>query len=203
MRNRDTSKEELVKLKTIETIVNNGIDGFTIAKLAKACGISVGTPYVYYKDKDDLIISIVLEEGEKMDEAMNKEFDPELSLEEGLRIQWRNRLDYSISNPLSGRFLDQIRSSNYHEQLLVLFSGESRTMLNKFKQNVERFIANAVERKEIDAMPYEEYWCIAFAPLYALMRFHQDGRSITGQPFQINENLLWATFDRVIKALKS
>lgn len=202
MRHRDTSKEELVKRKAIETIVNEGIDGFTISKLAKACGISVGTPYVYYKDKEDLIISIVKEEAEKMDEAMNKDFNPELSLEEGLRIQWRNRFDYSVSNPLSGRFLDQIRSSNYHEPLLDLFSQESGKMLTKFKQNLERFIANAVEREEIDAMPYEEYWCIAFSPLYSLMRFHQDGRSITGQPFKINEELLWRTFDRVIKALK-
>ena len=203
MRTRDTDKEDIVKRMTIETVAKDGLDGFTIAKLAKACNISVGTPYVYYKDKDDLIISIVLEEGKKMDEYMNRNFDPELSLEDGLRVQWRNRTDYQIEYPYSGRFLDQIRSSAYQDQLLEMFTKQKGNFLSQFKKNVEHFVANVIERKEMDAMPYEEYWCVAFAPLYSLLRFHQEGRSITGHPFQMTEEILWSTFDRVIIALKT
>jgi len=202
VRTRDIDKQELVKKMTVETVAKYGLEGFTIAKLAKACGISVGTPYVYYKDKDDLILRIVLDEGARMDEVMNRGFDPEASFEEGLRVQWRNRADYSMEHPLSGRFLDQIRASTYQEQFLDMFTKQSENFLSTFKQNVSRFLRNAVERKEIGEMPFEQYWCIAFAPLYSLLRFDQEGRSITGLPFKLDERLLWATFDRVIKALK-
>lgn len=202
MRIRDIKKEQLVKEKAIETIVKYGLEGFTINKLAKACGVSVGTPYVYYKDKDDLILKIVLEEGARMEDAINKDFDPETSLEEGLRIQWRNRFDYMIENPLLGQFFDQISSSTYHQQFLEMFTSDTGAFLSKFKENMGRFISNVVMRGEMDALPIDVYWSIAFGPLYTLMRFHQQGRSITGASFQISEELVWTTFKLALKALR-
>jgi TetR/AcrR family transcriptional repressor of multidrug resistance operon len=203
MRTRDNNKEHLIKQKAIETIVKQGLEGFTINKLAKACGISVGTPYIYFKDKDDLILKIVMEEGARMEEAMNKDFDPEATLEDGLRTQWLNRFNYMMENPLLGQFFDQIRSSGYHQQFLEMFTSNTNPFLSKFKDQMGRFISNNVKRGEMDSLPVDVYWSIAFGPLYTLMRFHQQERSITGVPFQISEELVWAAFKRVIKALKN
>ncbi|MCC8408257.1 TetR/AcrR family transcriptional regulator [Mucilaginibacter sp. UR6-1] len=203
MRTKDDTKKQLVRQKAIEIIVKDGLEGFTINKLAKACGISVGTPYVYYKDKDDLIVKIVLEEGAKMEAAMNMDFDPEAGLEEGLRIQWRNRFNYMMENPGLGQFFDQISNSSYHQQFLKMFNDDSAGFLANFKKNMGRFIEVNVERGEMDALPIDVYWSIAFGPLYTLMRFHQQGRSITGAPFEIKEELIWSAFDRVIKSLKN
>lgn len=203
MRTRDIIKEQLVKDKAIETIVKYGLEGFTINKLAKACGISVGTPYVYYKDKDDLITKIVTEEGSRMEDAMNKNFDPEASLEDGLRVQWHNRFEYMMENPLIGKFFEQIGTSTYNQQFSDKFINESGGFLNKFKENMRKFITNTVERGEMDEMPFEVYWSVAYSPLYSLIRFHQRGYSLDGSPFKITDKVLWATFDRVIKALKN
>jgi len=62
---------------------------------------------------------------------------------------------------------------------------------------------NAQARGEVDKMPIEVYWSVAFAPLYSLVRFHNEGQSIGGDPFAISDEILWATFDRVVKALKN
>ena len=43
MRLRDTKKENLVKSKAIELIVNEGLEGFSMNKLAKACKKNGGT----------------------------------------------------------------------------------------------------------------------------------------------------------------
>jgi AcrR family transcriptional regulator len=203
MRTRDINKEQLVKQKAIETIVKYGLEGFTINKLAKACGISVGTPYVYYKDKDDLIVKIVMEEGARMEEAMLLDFNPEASLEDGLRIQWRNRFKYMIENPLLGQFFDQINSSTYQDQFLKMFNGEEGNLMSLFKKDLTTFIQNVVKRGEMDEMPFEVYWSVAYSPLYSLLRFHHRGKSIGGKPFQITEEILWAAFNRVVKALKN
>ncbi|WP_025142683.1 TetR/AcrR family transcriptional regulator [Pedobacter jeongneungensis] len=203
MRTRDINKELLVKQKAIETIVKYGLEGFTINKLAKACGISVGTPYVYYKDKDDLIVKIVMEEGARMEEAMLLDFDPEASLEDGLRIQWRNRFNYMIENPMLGQFFDQINSSTYQDQFLKMFNGEEGNLMSLFKKDITTFIHNVVKRGEMDEMPFEVYWSVAYSPLYSLLRFHHRGKSIGGKPFQITDEILWAAFDRVVKALKN
>lgn len=203
MRTRDINKEQLVKEKAIETIVKYGLEGFTMNKLAKACDISVGTLYIYYEDKDDLIIKIVLEEGDRMENAMIKDFDPEASFEDGLRVQWLNRFNYLMENPLSGQFFDQIGSSTYQTQFSDMFMSSPGTFLGKFKENMRRFVSNVIERGEMDVMPFEVYWSVAFSPLYSLMRFHHQGHSLGGLPFKISDEVLWSAFDRVIKALKN
>jgi TetR/AcrR family transcriptional regulator, multidrug resistance operon repressor len=38
-------------------VVNEGLVNFGVNKLAKAAGISPATIYIYYKDKEDLIIT--------------------------------------------------------------------------------------------------------------------------------------------------
>lgn len=195
MRTRDTDKERLVKQKAIELIVQDGLEKFSVNKLAKACGISVATLYIYYKDKEDLIIRIAQEEGKRMAQAMIKGFDPDVSFEEGLKVQWKNRYNYMMKNRQLSRFFELLRSSNYQEPFLGSF-------MEDFKVSISRFMDNVVSRGEIDRMPLEVYWSIAFAPLYALIRFSNEGKGLGGKPFKMTDKALWLSFDYVVKALK-
>jgi AcrR family transcriptional regulator len=194
MRTRDADKELLVKQKAIELLVKDGFEGFSVNKLAKACGISVATLYIYYKDKDDLIIRIAVEESRRMSEYFMKGFDPEMHFAEGLRVQWKNRLRYMLENPMAAQLFEQLRSSTYQEQVFD-------ELMTRFRNILGRFMHNAVDRGEIKAMPLEVYWSVAFAPLYSLVRFHYDGKSVGGKPFSINNKVVWQTFDIVIKGL--
>ena len=176
-------------------LVAEGFEGFSINKLAKACGISVATLYIYYKDKDDLITAIAIEESKHMSSVILKNFDPELPFAKGLRIQWENRYKYMMDNPTSMMLFEQLRSSTYHERVF-------KSISNDFKTVMEKFMKNAVAKGEVNKMPLETYWSVAYAPLYSLMRFHFEGRSIGGKPFAINDKVIWQTFDLVVKALK-
>ncbi|MDB5287008.1 MAG: TetR family transcriptional regulator [Mucilaginibacter sp.] len=195
MRTRNTDKVQLVKQKAIELIVKNGLEGFSMNKLARACNVSVATLYIYYKDRDDLIIKVAIEEGRLMGDAMIKDFNPELPFEQGLRKQWENRYNYMIANPIMNLFFDQLRSSSYQQEFLSSF-------LKGFQVVVGKFMHNVIERGEIEAMPFEVYWSVAFAPLYNLIRFETEGQSIRGKPFKMTDEILWKTFDLVVKALK-
>ncbi|MCY1238830.1 hypothetical protein D9M72_515880 [compost metagenome] len=126
---------------------------------------------------------------------MIADFDPEMSLEEGLRKQWENRCNYSINNPMMSLFFDQLRSSSYQQEFLASFLKEFKTVVGKFMHNI-------IQRGEIDKMPFEVYWSIAFAPLYNLIRFHNEGKSMGGRPFKLTDEILWQTFDLALKALK-
>jgi len=194
MRTRNEDKVQLVKQKAMEMAVKDGLEGFSVNKLAKACGISVATLYIYYKDKDDLLTRIAIEEGKRMTDITLKNFDPELPFAEGLKMQWKNRAKYMMENPVSMRFFEQLRSSSYHEKFMGSVTGD-------FKEIMGKFTMNAIERGELNKMPLEVYWSLAFAPLYALLRFNYEGYSIGGKPFVISEKVLWQTFDLVVKAL--
>src|SRR5918911_3506332 len=94
MRIRDEHKEKSIREKALQMIVKQGIEGFSMQKLAKAAGVSPGTLYIYFKDKEDLILQLCREAGDKMMHITLKNFDPSMSFAEGLKVQWINRAKY-------------------------------------------------------------------------------------------------------------
>ncbi|RBL88080.1 TetR/AcrR family transcriptional regulator [Chitinophaga flava] len=195
MRTRNAEKEELVKKMTVQMIVANGVENFSVNSLAKACGISVATLYIYYKDKDDLIVQVGIDEGTRLSNAVLKDFDPEQSFETGLRKQWENRAGYQMANPLSTQFMEKLHMSSYADKI-------SAHIADQLVPTMRRFVENALARKEMKSMPIEVWWSLAFGPLYSLLRYHHQGSFIAGKPFSLNEEILWQTFDSVLKSLK-
>lgn len=195
MRKRDFEKENLVKKVAIDLIGKGGFENFSVNKLAKACKVSVATLYIYYQDKEDLITQLVIEEGKKMGAAMVEEFDPESSFENGLRKQWENRYRYMMANPGISKFFEQLRSSAYYENFMSAFMEDVLSQLSRFNENI-------IVRGEVNRMPIEVYWVMAFAPLFALIKFHNDGRGLNGKPFVITDEIVWEAFDIVVRGLK-
>lgn len=186
---------ELVRTMTMQMVATNGIENFSVNSLAKACGISVATLYIYYKDKDDLIAQVAIDEGTRLSNAILKDFDPDQSFETGLWQQWQSRAHYLMANPLSSSFLERIHMSSYSEKV----GGAVSSM---FHNTMHRFVEGAVKRKELVPLPVEAWWSVAFAPLYNLLRFHYQGRSVAKKPFKLTDELLRQTFEVVVKALK-
>lgn len=195
MRTRDENKEQLVRQKALELLVNQGFEGFSMQKLAKAAGVSPATLYIYYKDKEDLITSIGIEIGKKFSANLLKDFDPLLPFADGLRIQWRNRIQYALENKLETEFYEQIRSSSFRDKVVESF-------VSDFKTSMGQFVTNAIKRGELNPMPIEVFWSVAYAPLYNLIRFHNEGQSIAGKPFMLSEETVNQTLELVLKALK-
>lgn len=195
MRYRDEHKEQLVKDKAIEMIVKEGLDGFSMQKLAKQAKVSPATLYIYYKDKEDLLIQLGYEEATRLTTTILRDFDPNMRFEEGMRIQWRNRADYWLEDPTRASFLEQLRHSPLRARVFEALDQEFVIAMSKFLQN-------AIANKEILPMPHEVFWSVAYAPLYNLIRFHNEGISLAGKPFKLSEESMWKTFEVVMKALK-
>jgi len=194
MRARDEHKEKSIREKALKMIVKEGIEGFSIQKLAKAAKVSPATIYIYFKDKEDLILQLCKEAGEKMAEITLKNFEPSMSFAEGLKIQWVDRAKYCLKYPEQMHFLEQIRHSPLQDKLMNM-------MNEKFKNAMNLFVTNAIRRKELVKVPVEVYWSIAFAPLYNLVKFHMSGKSIGGNKFVLSDKIMKDTFELVLKAL--
>ncbi|MBC9928858.1 TetR/AcrR family transcriptional regulator [Chitinophaga qingshengii] len=195
MRTRNTEKIELVKQMTMQMIVANGIENLSVNSLAKACGISVATLYIYFKDKDDLITQVAIEEGTRLSNAILKDFDPDQSFETGLWQQWQCRSHYLMANPLSLSFMERIQMSSY--------GGKVRSVIGDlFHSVMTRFVEGAIKRGELIPLSVEAWWSVAFAPLYSLIRFNREGRSVSMKSFVLTDEILRQTFEIVVKALK-
>lgn len=195
MRTRDPRKEKAIRRKAMEIAVKEGLDGLSMHKIARAAKVSAGTLYVYFEDRDDLLLQVYLEESEKALSAMLRGFDPGMSFAEGLRVQWLNRARYYMREPLPMLFLEQFKHSPLHERALTL--GDTR-----FREAMQAFVRGAIRRGELVRAPIEVYWSTAFAPLYNLLKFHTQGKSLPGAgKFVLTEALLLQTLELALKAL--
>jgi TetR/AcrR family transcriptional regulator, multidrug resistance operon repressor len=194
MRTRDPVKERAIREHAMKIVVKDGIEGFSMSKLARAANVSPATIYIYFKDKEDLILELCKDAGNKMADITLKNFNPSMSFSEGLKVQWINRAKYCLKYPEEVHFLEQIRHSAWHEKQL--------SMVNEhFKAIMHEFVANAIKKKELVKVPVEVYWSVAFAPLYNLVKFHMTGKSIGGQKFVLSDKIMAETFQLVLKAL--
>jgi TetR/AcrR family transcriptional repressor of multidrug resistance operon len=194
MRTRNADKEQLVKEKAIELIVKLGFEGFSMNKLASESGISVATLYIYYQDKDDLIKKIGSEIGNTFFCETLKDFSPEMSFRDGLRQQWRNRARFALEFPKEVACFEIIRHTAHGEYMM----GE---IANNFKEIMGAFFHNAMERKELRPITLEVFWSIAYGPLYTLLRFNSEGKSMGGRTFKLTEAMIDEAFEFVIRAL--
>ena len=195
MRIRDENKERSIREKALKMIVKEGLDGFSMQRLAKAADVSPATIYIYFKDKEDLVAQLCMDAGQRMLDITLKNFDPSMSFSEGLRIQWVNRAMYCMKYPDQMDFIEQLRHSPYGEKLTALMGA-------RFKEVMGDFVSNAIRRNELVKVSVEVYWSIAFAPLYNLVKFHMTGKSIGGRKFVLSDKIMKETFELVLKALK-
>lgn len=196
MRTRDADKEKLVIEKAIEQIVQDGFQGFSMNKLAKACNISVATLYIYYQDKDDLIKKIGSEIGRNFFSRTIRDFSPEMSFAEGLWKQWENRAAFAVENPSEVACFEVIKHSPHGESIL------QTVLLAEFKDKMTKFFENAVRNNELVPLPLNVFWSVAYGPLYALLRFHREGKSLDGKPFSLTKEIMEEAFKLTLKALK-
>ena len=195
MRTRDEVKEAAIRKKAMMLIVREGFDGLSMHKLAKAAGVSVATIYIYYKDREDLILSLCKEETIRMTEATLKDFDPLMPFAHGLRNQWKNRATFWLKNPIEAQFLERIRHSHYQEDTLLYLKKD-------FVDAMKAFVANSIKNKELVKIPVEIFWSVAYAPLYQLVKFHLDGTSFPGrETFVLTDKIMNQTLALVIKGL--
>jgi len=194
MRLRDVNKEILIREKAIAMVVNHGFDGLSMHKLAREAGVSVATIYIYFKDREDLLQQLYKEETKKMSDATLIGFDPECHFDEGLKVQWLNRMKYCLADPNSMSFIEQVK----HSPLI-----DRSVMDRTFIDAMSKFVQTAIDRNELIPLPMEIYWSIAFAPLYQLLKFHISPSGMPGRPpFTFDEAKIDLALQLVLKALK-
>jgi AcrR family transcriptional regulator len=195
MRIRDEKKICQLHQKAIEMIVKEGLDGFGINKLAKAAGVSPATIYIYYKDREDLIIQTTLRAADVMLRESLKDFDPDMNFEDGLRRQWHNRAHHFLKNPMDVEFIEKMRYSHLYDKVAV-------RLYTSFKEVMGAFYRGAVSRKELIPLPFEVYWAVAYAPLYQLIKFHTQETAFGHAKFTLTEDIMEQALQLVLKALK-
>jgi TetR/AcrR family transcriptional repressor of multidrug resistance operon len=194
MRVRDENKELLIRETALKMLVEKGFDGMSMQKLATAAGVSPATLYIYYKNREDMLEQLFDHVQLTFAEVAMKKFSPEMTLEEGLWIQWKNRMRFIMEYPVYFKFFEQFRNSPQIDHCKIKMA--------EFKENMQLFVKNAIHRGEMREMEPENFWSVAYGTFYSLMKFHIQQKTMMNSSFRVTDEKMKQTLKMVVKALK-
>ncbi|NML41849.1 TetR/AcrR family transcriptional regulator [Chitinophaga sp. G-6-1-13] len=194
MRPRDENKVIQLKQKAIEMIVSDGIEAFGVNKLAKAAGVAPGTIYIYFKDKEDLLLTLCEEVSHRILETSLKGLEPDMSFEKGMKLQWKNRYLFSRKYPEEVAFIEKVRYTSVYESM-------EEKLTARYGKLLLAFLQKAVADKQLAEMPFEMYWSLAFAPLYQLISFSRQHPQ-RKRKFTLTDDVLQNALAHVLKGMR-
>jgi len=104
---KTSDKRQALLKATLELVSNHGFHNTPMAKIAKIAGVSAGTIYLYFDNKQDLIDNLYLETKSSFTKAAFKDYDPESSVKQGFEQIWRNMIAYKMNHVQEALFLAQ------------------------------------------------------------------------------------------------
>ena len=109
----DASKRERLLKAAIKVFARDGFFKAKVEEIAKLAGVATGTTYLYFKNKDDLLISIFEEEMTPIIEKMKKELAKFPSPQERITSFIYRHFDMVEQNPDLALLLEvELRQSN-------------------------------------------------------------------------------------------
>ena len=102
LKNREKILDTALRLFTLY-----GVDATPTARISKEAGVSTGTLFHYFPDKDRLVGQLYLSIKKEMAGAVRCNDDPSLPTRERIGQGMRGYIAWGVENPLKVRFLDQ------------------------------------------------------------------------------------------------
>lgn len=107
MRKKDDEKRNSIKRAVVEIILEQGMNGASISKIAKSAGVSPATVYIYYENKDEMLRDIYNEYAEDVFSHLLQNLDSHMSGEQFIDSLIRQYYSYIIHNEEKYHFVEQ------------------------------------------------------------------------------------------------
>jgi AcrR family transcriptional regulator len=117
VRTKDEEKQEALFEATVKVVNQIGFASSSVSKIAKEASVSPATLYVYYENKDDLLISTYLNIKRKLSGSVFKDIDDTLPLRDVFRKVWFNLCQFTVEHADYFQFSEQFGNSPIYDQV--------------------------------------------------------------------------------------
>ena len=113
MRTKDDQKKEALFKATIKLVNKIGFAASSVSKIAKEADVSPSTIYVFFENKEDLLISTYLELKHKLATALLDDFDESQPIRDTIKSAWFSVFSFVSSNLEAYDYMEQFANSPY------------------------------------------------------------------------------------------
>lgn len=161
MRTKDEGKQAALFEATVKLVNEIGFAASSVSKIAKEADVSPATIYVYYKNKEDLLVSTYVEIKRNLSRAILKEFDESQPIRDILKGVWFHMFAYISKNSSYFQFAEQFSNSPYNELV-------NKEDVEKYFEPLIRVIQRGIELKIIKDVHPDILAAFIFYPVMVL-----------------------------------
>lgn len=189
MRIKDLNKQEAIINATVELVNEIGFVSSSVSKIAKKASVSPATIYIYYENKEDLLVSTYVEIKKKMSFSLLNNFDETKPFRDILENFWKNGFNFVQKNNALFEYTVQFSNSPYSELV------NHQDIETHFEPMIKT-LQKGVEQKVIKDVPFDILATFIFYPIMIL------SNSKTCRNLELNDKNVEIAFNLAWDAIK-
>ncbi|WP_239734636.1 TetR/AcrR family transcriptional regulator [Mammaliicoccus sp. G-M28] len=168
MKHKDIAKKNRITQAVLNIVNEEGITSLSFGKIAKQAKVSSGTPYIYYKDKTDMLSNIYVEIKKLMDDGLAKKIENVSSTEDKLFEAVKHFAENFKKYPKERQFMFSLQ--NNHR----LISESARALGMELAKPLFDLYSVAIEQNILKTNEVEIINVMLFAPVKWLIEDNPD-----------------------------
>lgn len=161
MRTKDDEKEAALFEATVKLVNEIGFASSSVSKIAREAGVSPATIYVYYKNKEDLLVSTYIDIKLDLSKALLRDFNENLPIRDILRNVWFNMFEYISNNLEYYKFVEQFSNSPYSTLI-------DRQAVEKYFIPIVKVLQTGIDQKIIKNVHFDILTAFMYVPITVL-----------------------------------
>jgi AcrR family transcriptional regulator len=150
---KDENKINDIYTATLKLVRANGLAGITMQSVAKEAGIATGTLYIYFENKEMLIIRLFDACVKNSASDFFKSYDPGSPFKVGFRVIWSNIVQHRISRFDESILIEQCFHSPFIDE-------DTKTTLKKMFEPLVQLLDRGKNEHLIKNM--DTFWLLTF-----------------------------------------
>jgi len=172
VRKKDIEKQNCIKNSVVQLMLEEGFQGTSIAKIAKAAGVSPATVYIYYENKEAMLREIYKEYAENTFQYMLENLSPDMRGEEIISELIRRYYLFIIDNKEVFHFTEQYSSC----PILKSNCGSMRG-----PANLNQLLTDLKNKQIIHNYSNDNIYAILFSPVKSIAIKSYDTESVAAE----------------------
>ncbi len=148
MRYRDEAKQDAIIRATVKLVNSIGFVATSISKIAKEADVSPATIYIYYENKEDLLVSTYVDIKRKMSAAILEDFDDSLPIRDIMKESWFKLFNFISNNPGDFQYTEQFSNSPYSSLV-------NKSEVEKHFEPLLEVVQRGIQQKIIKDVPLD------------------------------------------------
>ncbi|NQV16445.1 TetR/AcrR family transcriptional regulator [bacterium] len=161
VRVKDEIKQDAIIEATVALVNEIGFAASSVSKIAKRAGVSPATIYIYFENKEDLLVSTYIQIKKSLGDALMSNFNPTHPVHDALMNAGKNLFKYISDHRELFYFTEQFANSPYCE---LVNKGEIEAAF----QPLFELLQYGIDQKIIKDAPFELLLAHLYHPIFSL-----------------------------------